>query len=442
MDIQEPQPNSSSITNPDYHKKVNSIYLRVPQLKDDFEPANELKNIRKLPKEKRKRALSEFKKNLTHQTEALAYLRILLEEIFEHNPKATKEDLNQILEEVASKYGVVPEIKSKYISILDQAFEEKEKILKLNDSYPDKAELFELVSGKKLKHPELIKTVSHPMALVFYISKKDVESFQTISHRNPLGFHNESKYLDLINSKISFIVIFYDPEDKELTSKQDAILEHEIQHSKFKLFHEQDPPEVMKYLIYFNLVMPIIRGKIESVYKLKRNLISNSDTPLKAKIEAEIESLEKEIQESANKYINIMELYLLQAENFALDKAKNELIAQKRNSIIPFDKDRIAINYNFSGIGEISDSLFRSNSYFKPYFGDLIKKIYRFDTKIKMNFVRASDSFDLLIKKGHFTAQEATALLTLTPLKYWPKEVERILVKRKKDLKKNFPLNN
>ena len=108
MEINYNELTSSNLVTGTFTKQINSIYLRVPPIKQEFEPTAELKNLRKFPVEKRARALSEFKSKLVRQTEAMAYLRVLLEEIFSKHEETTKEEMLKILEEVSSNYGLKP----------------------------------------------------------------------------------------------------------------------------------------------------------------------------------------------------------------------------------------------------------------------------------------------------------------------------------------------
>lgn len=130
-----------------------------------FDPKEEMKKIKKLPREEKREALAEYKEKLARQKEGLAGLQDRLISVIRKNPDISHQDFTEIIEKEGKELKLTEG--QKFIArTFFSSYELKHgEIKKIRADYPDDVQLFKKLFGKEPKGK--IEVIEGPIMLYF-----------------------------------------------------------------------------------------------------------------------------------------------------------------------------------------------------------------------------------------------------------------------------------
>jgi len=377
------------------NSKVGLVFSSFPKVAP-FDPQQRLAEIRKLPKESKKSAITEFKAQLNSRAEALSYTRVIIEDLINLNPNIELQTLQMLLQDVCSQYGILPEIEKNYQEVLSNFDLVRRDIKQVRQNFPDDLKLTELLLNKaNLALPSLEVRVT-PYNIQILVDTPGYFILTGKTEQQQRGYSIISKQLPQIqNRRIPVVVINQDPELNPKNVLKNII--HEEEHSITKIFNNQ--------VATGDLFLSIERGSAENIYQL---LISRTDPSIPKDYEKIREAL----------YI-----YLKDFQNYALERARKELISFKKEGS-KSSPQKILEAYGY--FESTSLNKIRNILASKPELNHLLKMVELVRAKISREVFEASKSFDMLVSK-EYDPNQVIALLSFTPLKYWSREIRRVI---------------
>jgi hypothetical protein len=153
-----------------FYGHLNEYFGKNPPINRSFSPEEELKKIRKLPKEEKEKELAVFKELLAKQQMAWANCKSTIEAILLTFPDFPKRILREIIEKYGEAYGFTEEQKTNAEKVLDKYFEQRKKAIEIRKQIQDDYQLVERLTGVKLNKNEVshLKISVGPMAINIY----------------------------------------------------------------------------------------------------------------------------------------------------------------------------------------------------------------------------------------------------------------------------------
>jgi hypothetical protein len=346
----------------------------TPSIPEVFDPEAELGKLKTLPREQKREALTDFKSKLACQREAWATCRTFLRRKIEANHDVEKQDLMDWVTTFSDEYGFTDEQRQTAEEIIDDYYENRQRVKEIREQYPDDIELVNSIMGMGFDAGEKIAVSTGPMTID--ISCDGFNSGR-LYERNPdvtvkfkhAGFTSVA-YHD--GQQIPYIVIN--------TDMREVTVPHEYQHRENHLFAQR-----------FDI-------KQNESWNLWHQYQDEQDPDTKRALLESCLRVERET---------------------ALTKTKDELIAMKKDGDkykydIWFKQDDSPYDY----LSEIRDR--EDSDLYKEYSQRLLVDEYRI---IIENAVYAFDQ----LRKGKYSTDQTIALLTDKPLNQWPKTVRRLL---------------
>ncbi len=385
---------------------------------EPFDPEAELKNLRKGDKEARAERLEKYKEELIKQKEGIAEIQEDLEKQIRENPDLSQEELIKTVLNKAPEYRLSENQLNLFKETLNKYIERHQAVREVRKQYPHDKKLFEACFGRVptgfvevIERPANLYFRCHNLADYAWVYRTkflDTKKEQDITMRDiksadkTLGFFLTTGCLiPSLNNAITVEKVMPQIEGRP---KSDEILQHEEQHSIYKLYKEQ-----------------YIRNSIERIL-------------------TEPEIREKIVQELENKKFPKILINYLKArrENFE-NLAKDEILAFYRSNV-PLQKalDKLLqpqgfLDYFYINKGHIYETL---QERIGP---DIINKnrkiiekilnqvfVNEYNQKIFDNAYAIKD-----LEKMGKSRNEIIYLLITEPLSKWEK-----LVKRTKEVKK------
>lgn len=339
-----------------------------------FDPEIELKNIKRLPKNERIGALEDFKEKSFLQRHAYMECRRMLERTISHNPDTNPTRLDYISNAFGYSYGFPARYRLQIHSILRDYFEERKKVLALQEKYPDSTELVHQVTSI-WTGPETKVTVG-PASIDIVTDREHGElmykkiSPDTTSNRFG-GFKSESPL-----HHVMFTVSLTDSLDIE------QVRTHEHEHVKNAILREYTD----------------IDGS-ELGPMLQKEINTETDPFRRQKLIEDSMTLTRDV---------------------ALDRAKDEITAMLKDGASSY------FHRFFSKDGNSYDYLHRHRAEFAE-----VPEWHAASNKILVNeyegiITDALKAFKELREGGKYGTDDAIALLTDIPLQYWPATVRHL----------------
>lgn len=354
-------------------------------ISDIFDPEAELQNLRTLPREQKREALAEFKSKLVRQREAWATCRTFLRRKIEVNHDVAKQDLMDWIDKFSSEYGFTDSQRQTAEEIIDDYYENRQRVKKIRDEYPNDVDLVNELSGQTFDTDTKFKIKIGPMSVNIYcdaftagrlFTKKNIPqkikcpAFACLSNHTP--------------------PIKYNVFNRDFLFGQKTNLLHEEQHQENQLFRQQ-----------FDQVQ-------DTSDRLFKEYEDESDSETKKAL---------------------LESYLRAVRDKALVSFKNEVLAYRKAGI-----DRLG--------SEGKDFLSQDNS---PYdylayvrnlapekddqlWQEAVQRVLvdEYGNIVKRTFVVIDD-----LKKGGFSSEQIIALLSDKPVIQWSKTARRLLEENK-----------
>ncbi len=253
---------------------------------EPFIAKQRLKSIRDLPsgtteeRAERRKTLTEFKKTLQEQREAMAAYRNDVEKILLSNPDAPTPELLRKLDEYEKKHRFSPEERQVVTRLFTNYKDAREKAKELRNSISDDRELVRSVTGVEVPQGKNVEVVLGPMNIVI---NTDQETAQLLYGGYRRDVFEVNGFKSLSPDGVYFTVINKDsPEAK-------TILEHEQQHVINDLFQKE-----------FEKDTEIVRLELNGKYRRETDPVKKKETAI-------------ELMNSSNKW--------------AYERAKDEIFA-------------------------------------------------------------------------------------------------------------------
>jgi|TARA_B100001971_G_C18180872_1_gene532704 hypothetical protein len=342
----------------------------TPSISDIFDPEAELQNLRTLPRERKREALTDFKSKLARQREAWATCRTFLRRKIEVNHDVERQDLMDWIDKFSGEYGFTDPQRQTAEEIIDDYYKNRNRIKQMRESHPDNVQLLKVLTDINFSKDTKFDIVVGALGFEIYTDKFTAgRIFEKSEDTIPLkyrGFASKSKDGLLYTVSIS---------------RAKDHRQHEDQHQENRLFQQQ-----------FDQLHE--SGNLWSQYKNEQD----HDTKR-----------------------TLLESYLKLKRDEALVRAKDEIIAMKK----PNYKGEIYNNFSkkdnssYDYLSYLRD--YEDTDLWKECSQELLVEEYR---KIIESAIAA---FDQLKKKGRYSTDLTIALLTDKPLTQWSKTARRLI---------------
>ncbi len=378
-----------------------------------FEPKEELKKIRELPKEKKAESLERFKRNLNNQMEGLAGIEEEVIRAVRNNPDASAEDIYKAVEKLGAKYGINEEQKDIAKEVALKYEYKHQKIKEVREKYPEDKELFKALFGR---YPEgNIEIIVGP--ITFYIRCQNKKDYSLIYTENFFGDEEKADSKEKMEIKRSAGIsikssLIPDLEGTVTAEKSGwwgfnhkdfvdsaSIYKHEEQHAIRNLFDKQ-------VTVFF---FPK-RLKATKTDEEKELVVKNF---LRFKREKFDEAAADEMLAYSTDHTTPKEIYAVLTRkggnyDYFDEEEKNKLEAMLNSA----KEDGL--------LGKLGE---KSDEDFEKWIQNLVKEIYV--TEYSRLIMDGVESLEKLQKMG-YSRQKTISLLTHEPLSRWKKIVGRL----------------
>ena len=357
----------------------------TPALDHEFSPTRELSKIRQAPRNEQKAALDTYKAKLIQQRKALARCRVFVERSIEFDPDVAKEKLDQWISKFSLRYGFAPEQKEIAERTVEEYYAARSRMLTLRAQIPDDHLLASELTGISVDKDVPLHVLIGPMTIDMitdaHTASKMLVRSETADNVNGLG--------GLAGESEKYPGIYYTVLKKSQPFRR-RNLAHERQHITNRLFRP-----------FFD-----------------RKTIAAENKVLWDRYEQE---------EDGDIKRELLEEFLGEARGLALNKAKDEIFAMKREGglkgspLLNLSRD-ILIRH-----GGLYDYLAPWRNFTPekdaPLYREVANKILGKEY-VKI-IEKALEAFDILLKSSYAT-DEVIALLTDKTLPEWPKTARRL----------------
>ncbi|MEK7604030.1 MAG: hypothetical protein AAB461_02830 [Patescibacteria group bacterium] len=364
-----------------------------PPIEGVFSPEDELAKIKLLPKEQKREALLIFKENLARQREALAACRVFIERNIEFNHDIPKGKLMALIEKFSAQYGFDDRQKQTAAQLIDGYYENRQNVLDIRKQFPDDHQLISELIGVNLDRDEKLNISVGPMTIDIRADGINASRLHKKTEKQVIS----SLFGGFASKSIGEIPIYYIVinEDKwiRMGYKDDPTgektIKHEYEHQKNQLFRSVFESQFGKDVTgdlwdYHEEQDPKVKRIILGEFFAKRRAVA-------------LEQTKDEI--TASLYDRDLQTLRKQLERFFFNE----------NS--PYDY-----------LGYLRKFEMFEND---PLFQEMSEKMLVREYQAIIE--KAVDSYAKLVRRGGYSTQEATALLTDKPLSDWPKTISRLL---------------
>lgn len=361
-----------------------------PPIEGVFSPEDELAQIKSLPREQKREALTTFKETLARQREALAACRVFIERTIEFNHDVPREKLAELVEQFSTQYGFNDRQKQTIEQLIDGYFENRQKVLEIRQQFTDDHELVSKLVGVKFLEDEKVDVSVGPMTIdidangyntgrLFEKADKPVIGFKYGGFASQTEGDNPVFYTVINKDKWVSWVGFLDPSGHNRRN-------HEHEHQKNKLFRtvfeHKDAPTVLQGYVG--------EQDLETKKVALEDCFSASRTDALERVRDEI---------TASLYDRGLSTLQSQLKGFFFSNKG------------PYDYLGYLRNWE-----EFKDD---------PLYQETAQRMLVQEYRVIVE--SAVSSYAKLVHKGKYSTQEATALLTDKPLADWPKTINRLL---------------
>lgn len=365
-----------------------------PPIEENFSPDEELSEIKHLPKNEKREALSDFKDKLARQRKAWATCQRFIERSIEFDHDVPKQTLETWVGVFGMEYGFDVNHMDIAEEMIDGYYENRQKALDFRKKFPDNTELVSELTGMSFGKDEQFDISIGPMSIDIGMSGENIAKIREPETGEKLkgtgkvnaGFATYSPEHDV--HAIAINQDIWSQNTKAAISTRENIVGHEYEHLKNIIFRE--------------------------VFESRQNIES-----LKEKHYEEDEEIDKVFIENT----------LDDFRSKAYEKVKDEITAMLQNKEVStlqgeleplFLRNEESLYEYLGGLRnlEVGDTAEEKKLFTETADRILVKEYHQ---KIK----DAVDAYAELENSGHST-QEAIALLTDKPLDEWPKTVKRL----------------
>jgi hypothetical protein len=421
---------------------IQSQFTRFPGLQSSFNYIEELRKLagsKEMDKILKKEKLKELQSKHLSQVQGMSYCRTIIERIIDQKPDISVTELKKYLERFGSYYGI-PDFKlEEYGSILNKFEENRQNINSVLEQHPNSEILVQHILNQynfQLSESTPFQLDSNAYSLIIYTSPETINTLipGAAGIQNSINFfinERNTKNKDIEGSRfvthnpekiftVPFIIIPF--EDKGSIFKK-----HEIEHVKNSFWMEKTLQYV--YLNFSNMIDQTIQDlkdyrKEILIYEKLQRLLS-LDKENKEVIDREISEIEKNMTGSLDSLKNRIIFSIYEAYFIALESAKDEIIAMKKDG----DSDYFSVlgegPYDYLNLSYYMDRLIDDLAI--NGFHTLITQVPDVKSLLKNHINASSNSFDELVSKGGFTTDEAIAVLSFYPLYSWPTTVANLI---------------
>lgn len=146
----------------------------------EFNPEEELRNIRRASKEERAEKLDKFKEKLSFHKEGLGQMQERLIQEIRKNPDASFEELYQMALQIGARYGMNEQQRETAKEILQTYTEKHAKIRELRERYPNDKDLYRALFGQNPKGR--VEVITGP--ITFYFRCQNLDDYTRIDSQS------------------------------------------------------------------------------------------------------------------------------------------------------------------------------------------------------------------------------------------------------------------
>lgn len=425
---------------------IQTYFSKFPGLGTNFNYLQELRKLSssiEIDKTVKKEKLKELQSSHVRQIQGMAFCRTILERLVDQNQGINITELKKYLERFGSYYGL-PDFKlDGYKSIIDKFEQGREIINEVLEQYPDSEKLIKILFADEPNFnvdsntpfqieynpyaiivntsPEIISTLHPDAAGISYVKQIIIDKSKIINKSN-----SNAESLSLFSTEKVNVPVIVIP----LTDDNSFIKKHEIEHIKNKFWMEN-----IEKKINLDFINDILKTKEEIAGYDKEIFVVNKllklitlDSENKEIVSRELSEIEKNKTLALDllKYNTRFSIY--EAYFVALEKAKDEIIAMKKDGESDY----------FSLLGKDPYSYLNLNYYVNKFkedlnnngFQNLSSQIPDIESLFTNQISVSVSSFDELVSKGGLTQSEAIAILSFYPINSWPNAVNNIIQRR------------
>lgn len=369
-----------------------------PPIEGVFSPETELARIKSLPKEQKREALTAFKEKLARQREAFAACRVFIERSIEFNHDVPREKLTALIEKFGGQYGFTDEQKQIAEGLVNNYYANRQKVLEVKQHFSDDTALVNELTDIEFGKNERFDVSVGPMTIDIDADGFNAGRIYEKADKPVIGF----KYGGFASQSVGenpvyYIVINQDRQMRRALNDPtgEKTRKHEYEHQKNKLF----------------------RAVFESQFG-----VDTTKAPWGDDYCLEQDPEVKKV---------ILEEFFGKKRADALEQAKDEITACLCDEDLPTVQRQLEQLF-FSGEGAY-DYLgqFRNSGVGDVLYQEIAQEILVQEYRVIIE--KAVESYAKLVRKGGYSTQEATALLTDKPLQEWPKTIRRLLEQKEKD---------
>ena len=347
-------------------------------------PQEELRAIRRVPREEQKRKMAELKSELMKRKEMLSSLQLEIYELLQKTPEIERDELQRAADEFVDRSGVsLPTMwRNELTRILDDVFSRRRIISEFKNHYPEDDDLFEAIYGKRpLGKVEIIEG---PVTFYFkcwnfddyllIFAKGDQSRMEKLRHfsRNSYGIMSSSCPIPELNGIIT--AENSTPLSSVLENYSLVIQKHEERHAIHRIMHGS--PNFHIDIDY----KEILFSKTDQIASILKRIKAQTEEKTKGEI-----------------------LASLKEKNFSTKKIYDKITTESG----PYDY------------------LWNFKKFIKEQ-GILNKTVRIFIANYKKTIKKALQAHALLVEEMKYSPEKAIAFLQVEELVNWPKAVRRL----------------
>ncbi len=236
-------------------------------LKKEFSPQEEIRKIRKLPRQERKEAFSVFKNKLERQREGWANCRVFLERIIEFDNDIPKDYLLKWVYLFGENYGFTEKHYNLTEKIIDAFYKERKRCLDFLSTYRDNLhEAANKITGEKFNKKQEVGVSSGKASVNITVNEEDYEKI--IKKMGDGSLQGSCGFFGFFSTDL-FTGLGYTVIKRGY--EEESIRVHEEEHAKnrllFRYLHENDACFEKRILLEGALCQEKDEKVIEDIFK-------------------------------------------------------------------------------------------------------------------------------------------------------------------------------
>lgn len=379
-----------------------------------FDPEEELKQIRQLPREEKRQALEEFKEKLAAQKEGLSKLQSEIINEFKGNPDATHDELMNKIKKEGTNYGITDKQIDLASEIIKNFQAEHQRVKELREEFPDDNELFKAMYGRLPAGK--VEAEIRPTTILFKIYDENDFAYVVGANRSQKSIvdisETDKRKAEVLRGSCipwnldallnNTLIVNMSNSNNLIEKGYNEVINHEEQHAFNTLFTEA-----------------------KSVSNAKQELLnSQTDTERETALYRYFTD-KRRAQGDTQAKDEIMAFYT----------GEEAYSPEKITDILTYSDNITTYSYFEKALDILRQHLGKDliPKMGKERFDEMTEKLFHkvFEDEYKKVIQQGAQAFDDLRKKGGFKTSEIVGMLTHEPLRKWPLTAKRMLEQKK-----------